>query len=71
MENARIHNDASLQGPTDPARIDVHSNAEMRHWVRELGRPAVQIKQAVNAVGSLVADVRSFLQRRSLYGFRR
>ncbi len=59
--------DGGLQGPADPACIDVHSAAELRHWVREIGRPATQIKQAVLAVGPRVVDVRAFLQRRGLY----
>jgi hypothetical protein len=59
--------DGTLQGPSDPAAIDIHSAAELRYWVREIGRPAAQLKQAVAAVGTQVADVRAFLQRRSLY----
>lgn len=60
--------DARLLGPTDRARIDVDAPAEMRHWVREFGRPAGQLKEAVQAVGPLVSDVRVYLQRRALYG---
>ncbi len=62
--------DGSLQGPTNPHSIDIHSPAELRHWVREIGRPAAQIKQAVLAVGTSVSDVRAFLQRRGLYQLR-
>jgi len=50
--------DDLLAGPADPARIDVHAAAEMRHWVRELGRSEIQLKQAVKLVGPLVSDVR-------------
>jgi hypothetical protein len=64
-------NDARLLGPADGTRIDVNAPAEMRHWVRELGKPAGQLKDAVAAVGPLVADVREYLQRRRLYGPRR
>jgi hypothetical protein len=62
--------DGSLPGPADPTRIDIHAAAEMRHWVREIGRPAQQLTHAVAVVGPLVADVRAFLQRRTLYGLR-
>jgi hypothetical protein len=62
--------DGRLRGPADPRRIDVHAAAEMRHWVRELGRPALQLRAAVTAVGPLVADVRAHLQKRALYGLR-
>lgn len=61
-------NDARLLGPADRVRIDVDAPAEMRHWVRELGRPAAQLKTAVQVVGPLVADVREYLKRRALYG---
>ena len=60
--------DGSLRGPADRKRIDIHVPAELRHWVRELGRPAAKLIEAVNAVGPLVADVRAYLQVRSLYG---
>lgn len=66
-----IPNDARLLGPADPTRIDVNVPAEMRHWVRELGKPAAQLKAAVAAVGPRVADVRKYLQRRRLYGLPR
>ena len=61
-------NDARLLGPADCARIDLDAPAEMRHWVRELGRPAAQLKAAVQVVGPLVSDVREYLKRRALYG---
>lgn len=57
-----------LLGPADRVRIDVDAPAELRYWVRELGRPAAQLKAAVQAVGPLVSDVREYLQRRALYG---
>lgn len=63
--------DARLLGPADRTRIDVNAPAEMRHWARELGKPATQLKAAVAAVGPRVADVRDYLQRRRLYGLPR
>ena len=60
-------NDARLLGPSDRFCIDVDAPAEMRHWVRELGRPAAQLKAVVQAVGPLVSDVREYLQQRALY----
>ncbi len=59
-----------MPGPADPSRIDVHANAELRHWAREFGRSADQIKEAVKAVGPLVSDVRARLQKQSLYKLR-
>ena len=63
-----MDNDGRLLGPADAKRIDVHSPAEMRHWVREIGRPAAKLNEAVKAVGPLVSDVRDYLRTRSLYG---
>lgn len=62
-----MKNCSMLQGPVDPLRIVIDAPDDVRHWAREIGRPADQIKQAVRAVGPMVADVREFLQRRSLY----
>ena len=61
-------NDGRLRGPADPKRIDIHAPAEMRHWVREIGRPAAKLNEAVNAVGPLLSDVRDYLRKHSLYG---
>ena len=61
-------NNGLLLGPADPKRIDVHSRAEMRHWVRELCRPAAKVNEAVEAVGPLVSDVRDYLRKHTLYG---
>jgi len=63
-----VDNDGRLLGPADAKRIDVSSPAEMRHWVREIGRPAAKLNEAVKAVGPLVSDVRDYLRNRSLYG---
>jgi len=63
-----LDNDGMLRGPADPKLIDIHSPAEMRHWVRELSRPAARLTEAVKAVGPLVADVRVFLREHTLYG---
>ena len=65
------NNDGQLLGPADPKHIDVHSPAEMRYWVREIGRPAAKLNEAVKAVGPLVSDVRDYLRTRSLYGMQR
>ena len=63
-----IENDGRLLGPADPKRIDIHSPAEMWHWVREIGRPATKLHEAINVVGPLVSDVKDYLRNKSLYG---
>jgi len=66
-----VGKDGRLRGPADLKRIDVHSPAEMRHWVREIGQPAAKLNEAVIAVGPLVPNVRDYLRNRSLYAIRR
>ena len=68
--NQKYSHNGVLSGPVDPSRINIHAPAEMRHWVREFGRPLQELMQAVHAVGPLVVDVRGFLQARSLYRLR-
>lgn len=63
-----VDNNDLLPRPADPKRIDIHSPAELRHWVREIGRPAAKLNEAVKAVGPLVSDVRDYLRKHSLYG---
>jgi Protein of unknown function (DUF3606) len=65
-----IYKDDMMPTPADPTRIDVDESPEIRFWVQELGRSAVQIKEAVRAVGPLVSDVRLHLRKRSLYKLR-
>jgi hypothetical protein len=62
--------DDLMPGPADPTRIDIQASAEMRHWVREFGPSAMQLKEAVRSVGPLVSDVRAYLQKQSLYRLR-
>jgi hypothetical protein len=59
--------DVRLLEPAERIRIDVNAPAEMCHCVRELGRPAAQLKAAVKIVDPLVSDVREYLQRRALF----
>jgi Protein of unknown function (DUF3606) len=63
-----VGNDGLLRGPADPKRIDIHAPAHIRYWVREIGRPAAKLNEAVNAVGPLVSDVRRYLRKHSFYG---
>jgi len=65
-----VNHDNMMPSPADPTRIDVHASPEIRYWVQELGRSAVQIKEAVRAVGLLVSGVRVQLREQSLYRLR-
>jgi hypothetical protein len=65
-----VYKDNMMPSPADPTLIDVHASPEIRYWVQELGRSAIQIKEAVRAVGPLVSDVRAQLRKQSLYRLR-
>jgi hypothetical protein len=49
--------------PADPTRINVKSALEINYWCRTLNCTETQLRNAVLAVGSLVADVRAYLNR--------
>lgn len=53
--------DRSIRGPADRSRINVHESYELSYWCRELGCTESQLRQAVQAVGPMVANVRRHL----------
>ena len=55
--------DLKYRGPADRTRINVNESWELAYWCKELGVTPEQLKQAVRAVGVMVADVRRYLNR--------
>lgn len=49
--------------PTDPTRINLFSTIEVNHWCQVLNCTETRLRNAVIAVGPLVADVRAYLNR--------
>lgn len=49
--------------PADPTRIRLASTAEVNHWCQALNCTETRLRNAVLAVGPLVADVRAYLAR--------
>jgi hypothetical protein len=45
----------------DRTRINVHEDYEVRYWTRELGVTAEKLRETVDKVGVMVADVRKAL----------
>ena len=56
--------DTSKRGPADRTRINVNEASELSYWTKELGCTADELREAVNAVGVMVAEVRRYLGRR-------
>lgn len=56
-----MSDDLTRKGPEDPTKINVNQSWEVDYWIDELGVAARQLRDAVNAVGPLVVDVKLHL----------
>jgi hypothetical protein len=52
------------RGPPDSSRINLGEAHEVAYWTKELGCSEAQLRAAVKVVGSMVATVRNYLNRR-------
>ena len=48
---------------TDPTQINLLSTVEVNHWCQTLNCTETRLRNAVIAVGPLIADVRAYLNR--------
>lgn len=53
----------ALPPPVDPIRINLASMMEVNYWYQTLKCTETRLRNAVLAVGILVADVRAYLAR--------
>jgi len=53
----------ALPLPTDPIRINLASTMEVNYWCQTLNCTETRLRNAVLAVGVLVADVQAYLAR--------
>ncbi len=53
--------DPSKRGPADRSRINIHEPYEVRYWCDALGCTEQQLRNCVQRVGPMVADVRRCL----------
>jgi len=51
-----------IRGPADATRINIKEDHEIRYWTKVLGITAARLRQAVNAVGPMVAAVKHHLK---------
>ena len=49
--------------PADATRVNLASTGEVNYWYHALNGPETRLRNAVLAVGPVVADVRAYLQR--------
>lgn len=52
-----------LTSPADPTRIRLSSTVEVNYWCQTLNCTETRLRNAVLAVGPLVADVRAYFAR--------
>jgi len=51
-----------IRGPADATRINIKEDHEIKYWTKVLGITAARLRQAVNAVGPMVAAVKHHLK---------
>lgn len=51
----------NITHPLDAKRIDIHDPAEVRNWCSSLGCNELELKSAVNSVGTSSTAVRKYL----------
>ena len=53
----------NLRSPADPTRINLQSTNEVNYWCQTFHCSETHLRNAVLAVGPLVADVQRYLNR--------
>ena len=50
-------------GSPDRDRVNIHENYEVEYWANKFGVKPDQLRQAVEAVGTVSADVEKYLKK--------
>ena len=51
----------SIKRPQDPTKINVNESWELEYWSQKLGVSTAKLREAVNKVGVMVMDVKTYL----------
>jgi hypothetical protein len=57
----QVANNPTLTRPQDSHRVNVSQEHEIRYWTETFGVSAERLREAVQQVGPMVADVADFL----------
>jgi hypothetical protein len=57
-----MSDDRTKRGPQDSSRINITENYEVQYWTEKFGVSSEQLRNAVQRVGSLAADVEKALK---------
>lgn len=55
--------DKSNRGPADAKRININQPHEVKYWAERFGVTAEQLKEGVQAAGTMAADVQRYLSK--------
>jgi hypothetical protein len=50
-------------GKADDIRININQDHEVRYWTQQLGVTSAKLREAVQTVGPMVKDVKSYLKK--------
>jgi len=56
--------DVKKSGPADATRVNVNETWEVVYWPKEFGCTAAELEEAVDTVGVVAEDVRTFIAAR-------
>lgn len=56
-----MSDDLKRKGPEDPKKINVNQYYELLYWSKKFGVTIEELKEAVEAVGPMVSDVKEYL----------
>ncbi|WP_375169657.1 DUF3606 domain-containing protein [Marinobacter sp.] len=56
-----MSDDLERTGPEDPKKININQSWEVTYWCKALGVSEKELREAVEAVGPLVADVKAHI----------
>ncbi|MDQ2734764.1 MAG: DUF3606 domain-containing protein [Pseudomonadota bacterium] len=59
-----MSDDKAKAGQQDRLRINVHEDYELRDWSKKFGCTPEALKVAVKAVGTMAADVETYLKQK-------
>lgn len=57
--------DLHQRGAADASRINLSEDWEVKYWTKTLACSVLQLREAVEQVGTVAADVRAYLAKRS------
>ncbi|MBW5800823.1 DUF3606 domain-containing protein [Halomonas elongata] len=58
-----MSDDLTHPGAPDPDKVNIGQRHEVDYWTQRLGVTEAKLREAVNAVGIMVKDIRAYLNK--------